>query len=183
MQIGVPTDGLAIPDRARNERWKFLPHDGDGYTSEDKTRCFEQQPILVNGKPDDLPLYLSVLLGGCADLDILPPILHFGWRLDGPKLMAIVRNHFPNCIDFAAGTPIQLTQFIDDEDGKQEAQIDWDMPSKMGECAMTTIFSSHLTNAVQERLQIPAEDRPYSTSWFLPMRGDTRVLDSEWARM
>ncbi|KZV69640.1 hypothetical protein PENSPDRAFT_753166 [Peniophora sp. CONT] len=160
MLPGAPADGLALPDRARHEEWKFIPRDGNGYANEDKTHCFEQQPIIVNGRPDDLQPYLSVITGGCADLDIRPPILHFGWRLESSKLMGIIRTEFPNCIAFAAGNSIELTEFIDDEEGKQEAQVDWDAPTAMGECAMMTVYGQILKNAVLERLRVPHEYRP-----------------------
>ncbi|KZV70508.1 hypothetical protein PENSPDRAFT_665071 [Peniophora sp. CONT] len=170
MLTAPPTDGLALPDRARREGWEFIPRNGDGYTPEvlfapmragaDKDRCFEQQPLLVNGRTADLPSYLSVITGGCADLDIRPPILHFGWRLTSSKLMGIIRAQFPHAIAFAAGNHMELAEFIDDEEGKQEAQIDWDLPTYMGECAMMTVYGQILKNAVLERLRVPDEYRP-----------------------
>ncbi|VDB91458.1 unnamed protein product [Peniophora sp. CBMAI 1063] len=119
--IGVlnPLEDLVRPERAFSEGWEFIPRDGKRYTEEDWKACFTQQPLIVNGQFKELKPYLCPAMGGCPDLPVRPPILHFGWRLEPAQVMPIIRAQFPDQIREAWRSQEELDRFIDEDDGPE----------------------------------------------------------------
>ncbi|KZV70016.1 hypothetical protein PENSPDRAFT_651906 [Peniophora sp. CONT] len=147
--------------------WVFKPRDGRmSYINEDKLHFLKAvQPLCVKaGDPDRLveaAPYLVVKDKAAIKLgDLVPPLLHFGWRIDTDKFMDVVRSNFANCIEIYVATDKKLRS-VDhwnfDLDHEQDAD-DVQVERVEGESAYLTAHDSGLEAYISDRLQLPDDE-------------------------
>ncbi|KAI0309425.1 hypothetical protein OF83DRAFT_1179641, partial [Amylostereum chailletii] len=83
----------------------FAPANGKLYTNNDFKRCYSQQPFRL------IPTYLWAK--NCHEFD--PPTLYHGYIIEEEKALAIIRQHFKECI-------VWTTEEIEEEESEDEEE-------------------------------------------------------------